>query len=652
MEALSTLPQLIEQHAQNPIETTTHILALIRHPELNIEITDDELGMLKSLLLEGHATDQENHIASEMSDADLEEHVTYQEEIIADNIAIESEDDIDPPRISSATLELVELLQMEAELVGKLLADMSPDANLPEQLTRLVDELDRYTNAANIAGFEGLAEICGHLQDNLNCYYQDISLFDESQLQLLQNWLDQVKFYLATFTAEDAGLSLLAHISNPDWPQPLTPDKALAILQLFRGTNLSTESNASAKRQQFATEDDVTLALPADVNQELLEILLQELPSYTQEFSETVHNLQKGGSIEDLDIAQRVAHTLKGSANTVGIGGIANLTHHLEDILEACAKAQQLPNQRLLSSLIDAADCLEAMSDYLIGQSDEPPYDAQQVLQDILDLANHIDQNGLQDFEALEVSHNIEQPTNPASPPLSKAETDVSEIVNANQQTANIRVPSEQIDTLLRMSGESLILNTQANERLRRIKAQLLAMESQFTTLQRLSDELEELIDIKDLTGKAISNANQEFDSLEMDQYNELYTTSRRLIEAAFDAKEMNLDAKAELEQMGEVLEYQQRLVIDTQSAIMETRLVPVATITPRLQRTLRQTCRLTGKACNLSLSGEHLMVDNDVLSALVDPLMHILRNAHRPRHRKRSRSPRRQQAFGWPSAY
>ena len=608
-EALNTLPQLIEQHPHNPVVSTDRILDLIRHPGLNIAITDDELAMLKSLLLEGYVNDQQP--------------------VNVDTTATTSnEETLTPAPISSTTLELVELLQMEAELVGKLLSEMALDASLPEHLARLADELERYTNAATIAGFTGLAEICSHVQGNLNGYYQNIGLFGDAQCQLLQSWLDQVKFYLATFTEEDAGLPLLAHLCNPDWPQPLTSDQALAILQLLKGTSLSTESTPSTKREQVATEADVALTLPADVNQELLEILLQELPSYTQEFSEALHNLQQGGNTEDLDIAQRVAHTLKGSANTVGIGGIANLTHHLEDILEACAKAQQLPNQRLLSSLIDAADCLEAMSDYLIGQSDEPPYGAQQVLQEILDLANHIDQNGLQDFEAPDTIDGIEHPNHLPPPPIPKAEHTPSEPANASQQTANIRVPSEQIDTLLRMSGESLILNTQANERLRRIKAQLLAMENQFNTLQRLSDELEELIDIKDLTGKAISDANQEFDSLEMDQYNELYTTSRRLIEAAFDAKEMNVDAKAELEQMGEVLEYQQRLVIDTQSAIMETRLVPVASITSRLQRTLRQTCRLTGKTCTLSLSGEHLMVDNDVLGTLVDPLMHILRNA------------------------
>ncbi|OYV15452.1 MAG: histidine kinase, CheA, partial [Methylococcaceae bacterium NSP1-2] len=113
-----------------------------------------------------------------------------------------------------------------------------------------------------------------------------------------------------------------------------------------------------------------------------------------------------------------------------------------------------------------------------------------------------------------------------------------------------------------------------------------------------------------------------------MDQYNELHTASRRMVEASVDAREISVDMKKELETMNEVLEYQQRLVINTQEAVMQTRFVPVGSIVLRLQRGLRQTCRLTGKQGELTFLGEELLIDGDTLSALVEPLMHLLRNA------------------------
>ncbi len=605
---LDNLLTLIAAHEREPQNATEGILDVIRHPELNVSLTEDELTMLQSLLTEGSGASQ---------DEVPKQNENHETGLVSQPV---------PP----ATLELVELLVMEAQLIDKLLTEISSDNALADHLERLTDELERYTNASNIAGFSGLAQICKHVQANVNHFYQDTVHFTDNHRQLLHDWLDSVKSYLADFSEDDAGLALIAQLSDAQWPLPLTPESALGILSQIRTINLSTDNTVSHKREQFATEEDVSLILPNDVNQELLDILLQELPAYTQEFSEAIHNLQQGGSTEDIDIAQRIAHTLKGSANTVGISGIAELTHNLEDILEACAKANRLPSKALVSVLIDAADCLEGMSDFLIGHSNEPPAGACQVLQEVLDWANLIDQHGLQDSEdttpSVQKYDLIDNLANTGSTTDSDAES--TSTTTQGQQTTAIRVPSEQIDALLRMSGESLILNSQANERLRRIKTQLQAMDTQFKTLQRLSDELEQLIDIKDLTGQTLNNSAQDFDSLEMDQYNELYTTSRRLIEAAFDAREMNLDARNELEQMGEVLEYQQRLVIDTQGAIMQTRLVPVASIASRLQRTLRQTCRLTGKNSTLTLSGEHLMIDSDVLNSMIDPLMHILRNA------------------------
>lgn len=602
---LDSLPVLINHYNQDPDNATDALLAALNQPILNIALIDDEQNMLRTLLIETSTVPQ----ALPAND---------------NNPGLEA---ATHPILPAASLELVELLVMQAHLIEKLLDEIIFNDDLSSHLESIDDELERYINVSKIAGFAGLAQLCEHVQHNTQYFHSHPDTFTPHQQQLLQTWIGHVKHYLATFTEEDAGLALITHLNDSQWPVALTPDIALKVLNHLRHTNLSAEQTALPKRTHLASDNDVSLTLPSDVNQELLGILLHELPIYTQEFSQAIHNLQQDGSAEDLNVAQRIAHTLKGSANTVGIGGIAVLTHHLEDILEAYAKAHKMPGSAAINILIDAADCLEAMSEFLIGMSQQPPDGARQILQEILDWANQIDQSGLPDQE--ESTPRQPRPAAVEHTANTTATTGLDdESSSISQQTAMVRVPSEQIDTLLRMSGESLILNSQANERLRRLKAQLLAMDTQFITLQRLSDELEQLIDIQDLTGKTLSGIDQEFDSLEMDQYNELYTTSRRLVEAAFDAREMNLDARSELEHMSEVLEYQQRLVIDTQGAIMQTRLVPVASITSRLQRTLRQTCRLTGKNSELSLSGEQLMIDGDVLNAMIDPLMHILRNA------------------------
>jgi chemosensory pili system protein ChpA (sensor histidine kinase/response regulator) len=56
--------------------------------------------------------------------------------------------------------------------------------------------------------------------------------------------------------------------------------------------------------------------------------------------------------------------------------------------------------------------------------------------------------------------------------------------------------------------------------------------------------------------------------------------------------------------------------------------MVPIQTVIPRLQRTVRQTGRLTDKEVELSVKGSNTLIDSNVLSDIMDPLMHVLRNA------------------------
>lgn len=525
------------------------------------------------------------------------------------------------------TQELVALLLLETSMVSDHIQAIviGDSASVQSGLQQASEEMECFANAAKTAGFKGLSQICKHINLNLQYFYGHVQAFDSDALELVQAWLSQVQEYLPAFNDSSASQLIVSGLTDDQWPVPLTFEQLSDILMQIHLESSSVVDESEAEHKQTvrlvkASDEDVSLALPDDVNQELLDTLLEELPVYTQQFSEALQGMQ-AGSRAALDVAQRVAHTLKGSANTVGVRGIAELTHNLEDILIACAEEQKLPGQALSNALVNAADCLEAMSEALMGLN-PPPNDAKAVLQDILDWANRIDREGISGSEAANI--NTEEAVDPA--PMRADTPEPAETAQA--QTAMMRVPVGQIENLFRLSGENIILNGQAFETMRRMKQQLQAMQAQFANLQQLSAELEQLVDLKDLSGRALVADAVDFDALEMDQYNELHTASRRLIEAAVDAREMNQDVQKELDQMNEVLDYQQQLMIDTQEAIMKTRLIPISTITPRLQRALRQTCRLTGKQSRLSLSGEHLLIDGDMLNSMVDPLMHLLRNA------------------------
>jgi two-component system chemotaxis sensor kinase CheA len=70
------------------------------------------------------------------------------------------------------------------------------------------------------------------------------------------------------------------------------------------------------------------------------------------------------------------------------------------------------------------------------------------------------------------------------------------------------------------------------------------------------------------------------------------------------------------------------RLISEIQKEVMEARLIPVGQIFQRMRRVVRDTARDLGKLAELEIVGSEIGLDRTVLEAMVDPLVHLLRNA------------------------
>ncbi len=538
-----------------------------------------------------------------------------------------------PPEVAELVAVLLDELPLMDVALDRLLqlersSDDSP-AGRADAGEVYADYLDRFAEAAESVGFSGLQQVVVHVHENLDLLTAQPRAFSAVESELLAAWSAHAGIYLGAPHNAEACQDLIDWLKAPEWPRPLAVGQTQdlrVLLQAPTPPDLGSESEVEARPRQ-ATPEAVSLALPDDVNPELLDALLQELPAQSQTFSQSIQNLIAGGSLDDIKIAQRMAHTLKGAGNTVGVYGLANLTHQLEDILVALAKEEALPTPALALSLMNAADCLEAMGEALCGIGG-PPDNARAVLQEVLDWANRIDREGLPEADA-------DTPSSVAIPPpelVAEAAAPPAEDAQQSQAagpTARTRVATELVDELLRLGGETTILSGQVHEQVRRIDERMLAMQAEFERLQRLGGELERLIDIRDLsTDRRGQDAATDFDALEMDQYSELHTTSRMLVEAATDARQIGAMVTDQLKGLDTMLLTQERLNRESQETVFSARMVPIKTVVPRLQRSVRQTCRLTGKQVELHLSGADTLMDGEVLNQLLDPLMHVLRNA------------------------
>jgi chemosensory pili system protein ChpA (sensor histidine kinase/response regulator) len=120
----------------------------------------------------------------------------------------------------------------------------------------------------------------------------------------------------------------------------------------------------------------------------------------------------------------------------------------------------------------------------------------------------------------------------------------------------------------------------------------------------------------------------EEFDPLELDEYSELHSATNALAEALTDSCELADLLRGELNAFDELMVQHEQVSSELNHVVLSSRLIPVSTIVPRLQRGVRQTSRATGKNARLRVTGDNMLIDSEILNNVIDPLMHIVRNA------------------------
>ena len=627
--ALDKLLDLINQYldCNATSDTVQNIVVLVSQLTENSVIQEDEVQEYCEILIQeaSFLTDQNTRSLSPESDITVLNDIS--EPAVSSNLSkpvAEIPDHLKEfiPFLKQTASELIDCLSITLKSLYENSGDrqqLNPNLELNQNY------IEKFSGITALAGFEGLQQSCEHIQENYDHLIKNQCTLSQACYQIWMEWNATVLDYLQSPLDEFTINQLLIIHCSTDWLVTLDEGKTAELLIKLKALGSGVDEENSATRQTVASEDDVSLKTPEDVFPELLDSLLQELPGLTEQFSVAVQYLSRGGRKNDVMTAQRVAHTIKGAGNTVGIKGIANLTHHLEDILTALANADSMPGPVISTTLVRASDCLEEMSEALT-KNGPAPLDARDVLQEVLDLACQIDRDGIQ-IKAIDVNQQSQVKTEENS--QSSNDTEARSTEEAVEQS--LRVSVSMVDKLMQHSNEMLIVNSQLRELLKQTMLKNKSLQNQLDLIDRLGNELQELVDIRNydiMRGVAQSSTADKFDTLEMDQYNELHSCSRRIHEVATDIKEIGINYRKDIQDIDNMLVEQGYLNHVSQGDLLTLRQIPVKSVSSRLQRSVRQACRLTGKSVNLIIQGEELNIDRDILNGVIDPLMHVLRNA------------------------
>jgi len=553
----------------------------------------------------------------------------------------------------------------------------------PFNLDNYITELQRLDMLADISGYPEIVTISHWYQNNLKLIAKkgtkQLGEFITSGKSWA--WIELVSASLADSSETSYLSELNKELTRPEWIDTLNTEQLQALLLVLTtsSNNLSEDTqereteviqnNISSTAVITSEAKDNIVTWDDDVHPELLSVYLQETSEQVSKIAELLHLIAKGkASKEQQENAARIAHTIKGASGVVGINEIVDFTHRLEDILDYAVN-NTIPADTA-ELLAESSDCLESLFEAVQDKSTAPeefePLLAKltiyaKTLEGDIDCtpSSNIDLEMPELPDFISSSDNSLMNDNPSTidetpnekhqknnlkettleiNELEKDKTNEPEIIpattvsskNSPTSESHIRVPIALINKLLNIAGELVTASSQVSDKIDKT----LEISDQIKTQDiRVHDILEELSSTiykqeKDQITMLSSMQNKEFDTLEMDTYNELHSVAGLLTESILDSETIENTLTRQLKDIHNNLRLVENLNKELSETILSSRMESLNTLIPRLERIVRQTCRKTNKEAELIVTGNDINIDTDILSGLVDPLLHLLRNA------------------------
>ncbi len=391
-----------------------------------------------------------------------------------------------------------------------------------------------------------------------------------------------------------------------------------------------------------------------DVDQEILQDFLVEAGEILEELSEQLVELEQ--TPEDLELLNAVFrgfHTIKGGASFLSLKALVDVCHVAEDVFNRLRNQEIVVDQNLMDVVLRVVDSVHDMIEEVQQDTDPTPAP--------LDLIEH-----LKELAGDSQANTVEE---------APKEVDTVDSAEPDLSTASgVKIDDDEFEKILDKlhgpgagpsSGESHDSPTQAEA----VEAEDGAEPPQEPIKGISDDEFENVLDSLYGAGKGPSTgaelADKSVTSISaLSQSNEKSATTNLSAEkkSSSKAKEgkqaqgegtvrvdtarlddimnmvgelvlvrnriINLGETIEEQALSEAIGNLDLVTSNLQSAVMKTRMQPIKKVFGRFPRVVRDLARNLGKDIRLELEGEETDLDKNLVEALADPLVHLVRNA------------------------
>jgi chemosensory pili system protein ChpA (sensor histidine kinase/response regulator) len=535
--------------------------------------------------------------------------------------------------------------------------------------------------AASMIGLSALSQIAGYVEQPIDKAIASATGWSEAAFGLMQDMVGVVERYLQgvlegvvdenALVAEAAGIhgrlqALMVSGSNPEGDvgaalrgRPLvgrSPTERTDCPPSFRDFRLAPlvvdavpqeKPTPSGHPPEPPASSAKALTLEEELgSSDLKEIFAFEAEDHFRNISSMLPVLEREpGDKEVLQEIRRSVHSLKGSAGMVGFQNITRLAHRMEDLLDALYDGRLNLTAESMWLLHVSTDALEdiATGAGFESRSEQKLFEAYaSLLEDGRGAAIRRDSSA-GDEAAAELE--IQAPIRPTQGVLGTAES--GQTSPAGSQSDAVRVPIERLDELVRLASELMVTRNSFEQSKEGFSRQVQELQRSSDRLQSVASRLETQYEAGALSAGSLSldsgpvvhgnrglavnpmifNA-RDFDELELDRYTEFHLLSRELSENAADIHSLANEFTSLSGDFDAYLSQQSQLHSEIQERLMRARMVPLASLSHRFRRAVRNVAASQGKAVEFVLDGQDVEMDKTVLEDMADPLLHILRNA------------------------
>ncbi|MCS9255490.1 chemotaxis protein CheA [Pseudomonas aeruginosa] len=423
-----------------------------------------------------------------------------------------------------------------------------------------------------------------------------------------------------------------------------------------------------------------------DADEEILQDFLVEAGEILEQLSEQLVELESRP--DDMDLLNAIFrgfHTVKGGAGFLQLNALVECCHIAENVFDILRKGERRVSSELMDVVLQALDTVNAMFDQVREQSEPTPATPELLAA----LARLAEPEGAAPAEPVQAPPAAVPPAEPAAPPEAPAQSGSSDITDdefeqlldalqgdeapasavaeASAAPAGDEISDAEFEALLdQLHGKGKFVPPAVSAEPAQVPAEAAAAAAGDDISD---DEFEALLD--ELHGKGKFNGASEAVAAAAAVAKNIAAKSpaakpaapAKAAAARPAAPDRPVASEAEttvrvdtarldeiMNMVGELVLVRNRLVRlglnsgdeamakavanldvvtgDLQMSVMKTRMQPIKKVFGRFPRLVRDLARNMKKEINLELVGEETDLDKNLVEALADPLVHLVRNA------------------------